>query len=153
MSEPRSLTTLWAFMACYRDSFTFSFFLQSQHLDLQFKNNFTNNKQVIVIIRTLRYYCGRGGNHSCGTYCPTTKCGSFRHGISFSHAYISIQNLVQKCPFIYLLLVAHRILTAFIWLPLCLNRSNITAKESFCQYSISRRMPFNTAESTCRPHR
>jgi hypothetical protein len=26
MWEPRRLTTLWAFMACYRNSFTFSYF-------------------------------------------------------------------------------------------------------------------------------
>jgi hypothetical protein len=26
MWEPRPLTTLWASMACYRDSFTFTFF-------------------------------------------------------------------------------------------------------------------------------
>jgi hypothetical protein len=29
MGAPRRLTTLWAFMACYRDSFTFFFFLLS----------------------------------------------------------------------------------------------------------------------------
>jgi hypothetical protein len=32
MWEPRRLTTLWAFMACYRDSFTFTYLILSSHL-------------------------------------------------------------------------------------------------------------------------
>jgi hypothetical protein len=30
MWEPRRLTTLWAFMACYRDSFTFTFIIRPE---------------------------------------------------------------------------------------------------------------------------
>jgi hypothetical protein len=34
MWEPRRLTTLWAFMACYRDSFTFFLFNKTDKIQL-----------------------------------------------------------------------------------------------------------------------
>jgi hypothetical protein len=33
MWEPRPLTPLWAFKACYRDSFTFAYFYEHEHTD------------------------------------------------------------------------------------------------------------------------
>jgi hypothetical protein len=50
MWEPWHLTTLWAFMACYRDSFTFVYHMTQSHIDnttnQHFWNNSINNKKA-----------------------------------------------------------------------------------------------------------
>jgi hypothetical protein len=74
MWEPRRLTTLWAFMACYRDSFTFYYesvlYSDVRHDTLNFKWVFpplllerlltnVNGKEMLNKIRNKRRACVR----------------------------------------------------------------------------------------------
>jgi hypothetical protein len=50
MWEPRRLTTLWAFTVCYRDSFTFFFYLYAAN----FLQDYTASYPIFFVLSSLR---------------------------------------------------------------------------------------------------
>jgi hypothetical protein len=92
MWGPQHLTTLWGFMACYRDSFTFTFYgiLPRQHSELmgaRFKmycNTITNSTSFYCNDTYIRENDGQGASGGWENYSPTLLWKSLHKNDTFS---------------------------------------------------------------------